>query len=214
MQYTTEVLDRTSGDLKLVSLGDWITVTEYGERKGVGPRQVRAVLAHIGLLREETEAPISGKAKVVRRRLTHEAVEQGLGKRIYPAKKGSYPFDVLSPAGQAWVDARWNDGVATISSAVASNPLADEAKACLEKFRAMRRSELTSQMVVCFLLDHFPDLLQVDISRITGVSERMVSRYVAIRVDQIRKWTAFKSKVLPNRPKTAFKPELIDPHPE
>lgn len=195
MQYTAEVLDRASGDLKLVSLGEWITVTEYGERKGVGRRQVRAVLTQIGLLREETEVPISGKSKVTRRRLTREAVEQGLGKRIYPTKKASYPFDVLSPKGQAWIDARWDEGVATISLAVASNLLAEEAKACLEKFR-VTRSEVTSQMEVCFLLDHFPDLHQVDISRVTGVSERMVSRYVTIRADQIRKWTTFKSKSL------------------
>ncbi|ESX29462.1 MULTISPECIES: hypothetical protein [unclassified Mesorhizobium] len=214
MQYTAEVLDRASGDLKLVSLGDWITVTEYGERKGVGRRKVRAVLTQVGLLREETEAPISGKSRVTRRRLTREAVEQGLGKRIYPAKEGNYPFDVLSPEGQAWIDARWDEGVAAISSAIASSPLAEEAKACWEKFRAIRRSELTSQMEVCFLLDHFPDLPQVDISRITGVSERMVSRYVTIRADQIRKWTAFKNNSLPDHLKVTSKPELIDPRPE
>jgi hypothetical protein len=36
MQYTAEVLDHATGDLKEVSLGDWITVTELGEQYGVG----------------------------------------------------------------------------------------------------------------------------------------------------------------------------------
>lgn len=214
MEYIAEVLDRTTGDLKLVSLGDWITVTEYGERKGVGPRQVRAILTHIGLLQEEIEASTSGTARVVRRRLTQEAVDKGLGKRIFPTKKASYPFDVLSPEGQAWVDARWDGAIRIISSAVASSPIAKEARACLEIFRARRRSELTSQMEVCFLLDHFPDLSQVDIVRVTGVSAGLVSRYATIRTDQIRKWKSIKHKRLSDNVRLPSRPELIDPSSE
>jgi hypothetical protein len=66
-------------------------------------------------------------------------------------------------------------------------------------------------MEVCFLLDHFPDLVQVDIARITGVSEALVSRYATIRADQVRKWKAIKRKQLPDHPKVSFRPELVDP---
>lgn len=211
MEYTAEVLDRTTGDLKFVSLGDWITVSEYGERKGVGPRQVRAVLTQLGLLREEIETSASGTLKVARRRLTREAVDNGLGKRIYPTKTGSYPFDVLSPAGQTWLDARWDGAVAAVTSEIASSPETKKAQDCLERFRAGRRSEPTSQMEVCFLLDHFPDLPQVDMVRITGVSAGLVSRYATIRADQIRKRKAIKHKRLPDLSKVPFRAELIDP---
>jgi len=47
MHYTAEVLDRATGDLKEVSLGEWITVTELGELYGVGRRKVRSILHHM-----------------------------------------------------------------------------------------------------------------------------------------------------------------------
>jgi ribosomal protein S25 len=53
MNYTAETLDRTTGELKEVSLDNWITVTELGERYGVGPKQVRTILHHMGLLQSE-----------------------------------------------------------------------------------------------------------------------------------------------------------------
>jgi ribosomal protein S25 len=53
MNYTAETLDRATGELKEVSLGNWITVTELGERYGVGPKQVRTILHHMGLLQSE-----------------------------------------------------------------------------------------------------------------------------------------------------------------
>lgn len=199
MEYTTEVLDRTTGDLKTVSLGNWVSVTEYGTYKGVGSRQVRAILSHLGLLQEQLEVSSTGNARVTRRRLTDEAIRAGLGKRIYPRKAGSYPFDILSPEGQSWADLRWDGAVKTMASEIASNPIVTTAKECLDRFKASRRSEMTPQMEVCFLSDHFPDLLQVDICRITGASPRMVSLHVNTRADQIRAWKAWKAKALPNQ---------------
>jgi hypothetical protein len=210
MEYTTEVLDRTTGDLKTVSLGNWVSVTEYGATKGVGSRQVRAILSHLGLLQEQLEVSKSGTSRVARRRLTDEAVKAGLGKRNYPKKAGTYPYDVLSPKGQEWIDQRWDDAVQTMASETASNPMVTTAKECLDKFKASRRLDMTPQMEVCFLSDHFPDLLQVDICRITGASPRMVSLHVNTRADQIRAWKARRNAPLTSTKRVTFNPDLID----
>ena len=126
MEYTTEILDRTTGDLKTTSLGNWVTVTEYGAAKGAGPRQTRAILSRLGLLQEELELSNAGRSRVARRRITHEAVRAGLGKRIYPTKPGSYPFDVLSPQGQEWVDQRWGEAVRSFKTEMSSSPMVDQ----------------------------------------------------------------------------------------
>ncbi|MBT1155692.1 hypothetical protein J1C56_08810 [Aminobacter anthyllidis] len=204
MEYTTEVLDRAAGDLMTASLGNYVTVTEYGATKGVGPRQTRAILSHLGLLHEELEASKSGRSRVARRRITLDAVKAGLGKRLYPGKPGSYPFDVLSPEGQAWVDQRWDEAAKSIKAKIVANPMSMQAKADLDRFKASRGSEVSTQMEVCFLCDHFPDLPQVDICRITGASPRMVSLYVNTRADQIRAWKAWRAKPLPMTNASAF----------
>ncbi|MER9776600.1 hypothetical protein [Mesorhizobium sp. M0220] len=210
MEYTTEILDRSTGDLKTVSLGNWVTVTYYGATKGVGPRQVRAILSHLGLLQEQLEVSKSGTSRVARRRLTDEAIKAGLGKRNYPKKAGTYPFDVLSPKGQEWIDQRWDDAVQTMAAETASSPMVNNAAECLDRFKASRRSDMTPQMEVCFLSDHFPDLLQVDLCRITGASPRMVSLHVNTRADQLRAWKARKAKPLPVTKHVTFNPDLID----
>ncbi|MCF6114137.1 hypothetical protein [Mesorhizobium muleiense] len=209
MEYTTEVLDRTTGDLKTISLGNWVSVTEYGVLKGVGSRQVRAILSHLGLLQEQLEVSKSGTSRVARRRLTDEAVKAGLGKRVYPKKAGTYPFDVLSPKGQEWIDQRWDDAVQTMAVETASSPMVKAAKECLDTFKASRRLEMTPQMEVCFLSDHFPDLLQVDMCRITGASPRMVSLHVNTRADQLRAWKAWRVAPLPATKQVTFNPDFI-----
>ncbi|MER9624057.1 hypothetical protein NKI98_21950 [Mesorhizobium sp. M0222] len=210
MEYTTELLDRTTGDLHTVSLGNWVSVTEYGASKSVGPRQVRAILSHLGLLQEQLEVSKSGHSRVARRRLTDEAVKAALGKRIYPRKAGSYPFDVLSPEGQSWIDLRWDHAVKAMAAEITSNPLVTTAKECLDRFKASRRSDMTPQMEVCFLSDHFPGLPQVDICRITGASPRMVSLHVNTRADQIRAWKAWRGKTLPVIKRVPFNPNFTD----
>ena len=90
MQYTSEVLDRTTGDLKIITLGNWITVTELGKQHGLGPRKIRSLLHHLGMLQSEKK----------RLRLTPKAVALGYGKRHDNPKKIKHPFDVISPLGQ------------------------------------------------------------------------------------------------------------------
>ncbi|MCO5961789.1 hypothetical protein [Sinorhizobium meliloti] len=182
MEYTTEVADHVTGEISEASLGEWMTITEYGQKRGVGPRKVRNVLSNLGILRDEIEdctprgAAFNERKTFTRRRLTPKAVRQGLGKRLFSINRR--PFDVLSPKGQEWIEQRWDDAVRTIDVETVSRPSMLAAKRALEAFTAGRRHGLSPEGKVLWLLHHFKDLQQVDISRITGASERMVSHYV------------------------------------
>lgn len=177
MEYVTETLDRATGDLEVVSMGNFVTVTEFCKKMGAGSRQGRAVLGRMGLLAEETNG------KTTRWRLTREAVTQGLGKRHDKPKIGKYPFDVLSPKGQAWAAKRWAQTEAQIKSSLIASPDNQRASIALSAFKAQRRGSMTEQMEVCWLLDHHPSLGVMDISRITGVPKQSVTRYAAMRSD-------------------------------
>lgn len=215
MEYTQEVADHSTGEIETVSLGNWITITEYGRAKDTGPRQVRDVLSHLGILHDEIEdmtpkdAPFTERKLVKRRRLTPKAIRQGLGKRLFSV--AGRPFDVLSPKGQEWIDGKWDDAALTIKTDIASSPTSVTAKAALEGFMSGRRRRLDPEGQCRWLLDHFRDLAQVEISRIIEASERMVSHYVQRRADQIRK--AGKRKVLPLGDRSGFRqvPDIIDP---
>lgn len=199
MEYTEEKLDQTTGDLVTVSLGDWVTVTEFGAARGLGQRQIREALVHLGIMAIEDETGVSGKTKVSRRRLTSEAVEDGLGKRLYPKKKGRYPFDVLSPKGQSWVDERLSQALRELHHRKAADPVVLEAEAALKAFKERRRrpDDITLQMEVVWLMDAFPSLTQVQIESITGASKQAVSKYATIRSDGRSFWLAYKAKELP-----------------
>ncbi len=100
MEYTEHVLDRRTGEFTEVSAGDWITVTELGDMKGVTARQVRTILREMEFLYVE-----GGRAHN-RHRLMPWVIQQGLGRHI-PAKppKVRYPFDVIGPQGRTWIEA-------------------------------------------------------------------------------------------------------------
>jgi hypothetical protein len=170
MEYVTEQLDRQTGDLVLHSLGDWITVTELGEKMGVGARRVRAVLHHMGILRPE------GPHR--RFRLCPEAVAMGYGKRHDRPKKGRYPFDVISPAGQAVIEAAWADTVADYEADIRGEKIVSEARDALDRFEAMRGQSLTTREAVSWLRYHCPMMSNRQISRALDVSEQLVGRLV------------------------------------
>lgn len=48
MLYSTDTLDRATGELVSTSLGEWLTITEVGRRHGSGPRRTRQILVHMG----------------------------------------------------------------------------------------------------------------------------------------------------------------------
>jgi hypothetical protein len=173
MNYTSETLDRSTGELVSESLGDWITVTELGARHGVGPRKVRSVLHHLGLLRREGS----------RYRLAPFAVIRGLGRRHDNPKRSRYPFDVISPEGQRLVADAWNQAITELVREVSENPERAAAAEALTSFQQHRSVAQSTQQATYWLRDHFPDLLYRDIAAILGVTEQLVGRYA----DQQRK---------------------------
>lgn len=198
MEYTREELDRKTGDLQTVSLGDWITVAELATSHGFGRRQATEVLMKLDVLQPETEG------RVTRHRLAAWFVEEGYGKRL-KRKRDKFPFDVLSPAGQDWINERWDDAVATIRRAKEDEPI-KLAAAALDRFKSDRLGEMTVQMQICWLADFFPELTQVMIALVVGVSQPLVSKFLGIRSSQRAK--AVKSKASP-LPEVVKMPVLV-----
>jgi hypothetical protein len=174
MLYTTEQLDRTTGDLIIVDLGNWITVTELGKQYGLGEKKIRSVLHNLGMLRSEGG----------RFRLTAKAVQLGLGKRHDKPKKHRYPFDVISPLGQKIIAENWDWVVADLDQEKQSKPLLREAIEALTRFKQGRRSEVTTQMGVCWLRDHFTDLTQDEIAGLVDAPQSLVNRYATTQAKQ------------------------------
>ena len=173
MEYVAEVLNRSTGDLEEVSLGEWITVTELGERYGVGRNRVREVLHHMGLLGPE--------GKHGRYRLTHDAVCRGLGKRIEAGKGRKYPFDVFSPEAQALIQMQWATALQELEAEKNSTPEMTEAYKSFAEFQASRNSELTTKLQVHWYLEHFPNLTQEKVGKLIGISQAMVSKHARSR---------------------------------
>jgi hypothetical protein len=174
MHYTTEELDRTTGDLRIVDLGNWVTVSELGKQHGLGARKIRSVLHHMGILRSEKG----------RLRLTPKAVRLGLGKRYDNPKRFKYPFDVISPLGQNIVAENWYWVAADLRQEKHSKPILREASEALENFKKGRPSEMTSQMGVCWLRDHYPRLTQDEIASLIDIPQSLVNRYAKLQERQ------------------------------
>jgi len=176
MQYVSRpTLDRATGDMVSQPLGEWITVTELGALYGAGPKRVRFVLHHIGLLQQEKG----------RFRLTPQAVKDGLGKRIEKGPRVKFPFDVLSPAGQAMVAGKWREACEELATLHDESRDISRASAALREFTERRKSQMETQMQVCWLLDHFPDLSQREIAEVVEVAQPLVARYTAKRREQL-----------------------------
>ena len=181
MLYSREVLDRSTGRLVNVSIGDWITVTELGQRYGVGSRKIRAILHHMGLLQAEKG----------RYRLPHWAVAKGLGTRHDRPKSGR-PFDVISPLGQKLIGEAWEVTVADYEASLRAEAGVEEAKSALEAFKARRLHSMTTQEEVCWLLDHVRDIPYERIAKVLEVDRALVSRYAQRRSDDRAYWTRCK----------------------
>ncbi|WP_404292414.1 hypothetical protein ACD578_08950 [Microvirga sp. RSM25] len=174
MLYTAEQLDRSTGDLRIVDLGNWITVTEFGQQYGLGPKKIRSALHHLGMLQVE------GK----RLRLTSKAVALGYGRRHDFPKKHRHPFDVISPLGQKVIAENWERLIADMAEEKAGKPILKEASAALESFKKGRLGEVTTQMQVCWLRDHFHILTQEEIAALIDTPRPLVNRYVKLQEKQ------------------------------
>lgn len=186
--YTEELFNRSTGELETISLGHWVTVTELGEMHGVGKNRVRTILREFDFL------AVEGGGRYQRHRITRWAVDRGYGKRIERSARVMHPFDVISPAGRAWIDERWSDVVTAIQERV--TPDLVMAKEALDRFKASRSRPLKIEEAVCWLIDHFDKLSQEQIGEVLDVSRQLVSRYLNTRSKQLRDGREGKLAVL------------------
>lgn len=170
MEYHQEVLNRATGRLETKSIGEWLTVTEFGARHGVGPKRTRAILYHMGVLAQEGR----------RHRLPRYLVEAGIGLRHDNPASG-YPFDVLSPKGQALISASWSETADDYDAECRRNVEVSAIRTALTSFRAKRLSPMDTRQEVYWMLDHFPDAMHQTIALAAEVSPALVSRFVAER---------------------------------
>lgn len=186
MHYSSEELDRSTGELITVSLGDWRTVTEVGRLHGAGPRRTRQVLVHMGFLAPEGS----------RYRLPLDHVAKGWGKRLKHGSTGR-PFDVISPLGQELIGRAWDDTLTDLEADEGGEPEVAEASAALETFVAGRPGGLDTEGRVRWLLDHFPALDTQQVADVVCVSRQLVERYAKRRAAQLDTLKATKVADLP-----------------
>lgn len=173
-----EFIHPDTGEVTEFDLGRSLTSKDYLASRGVTDRYGRDILHEMGLLHTENG----------RLRLKPEHVTAGLGLRLM--KKGSkYPFDALSPTGQAWVEQRWNDAQAAVDARKATvSPLAQEASQALAAYKAWRlgwdNQPMTVQMEVYWLLDHFPSLTAAEMASILSTTTASVKKWSATRSEQ------------------------------
>jgi predicted XRE-type DNA-binding protein len=91
----------------------------------------------------------------------------------------------LRHANVRWVQNTAYDWVvADLEQEKRLKPILREASEALARFKAGRRSEMTTQMEVCWLRDHFPDLTQDEIAGLIDVPQSLVSRYAKTQAKQ------------------------------
>lgn len=186
MEYIQEVFDRSTGTLTKISMGDWITISELGQLKELGARQIRAVLRQMNFL------IIGGTGKNTRHRVANWVMERGWAKRI--ERKGCYPFDVIGPAARTWIDDHWD---AAKLSVFDQSPSVTEAAASLQQFTSRRMSKTMSvQECVCWLCDFYPELTQGEKAQILSVSQPLINRFEGVREHHINRMKLLKSSLV------------------
>lgn len=193
MEYFDTRLDRKTGELVEVSLGDWIPLTELGERYGVSARKVRLVLKEMNFVY------IPGNHAKAAYRLSNWALEAGFGRRIERGKRIKYAFYVISPAGQQWVAERWAGALASVDGR-SSGPELDLPRKALDGFQTARNRRLKVEEGVSWLSVHYPSLSQENIAAILCVSQPIVSRYVNTRRKQLREARERRARPLDEAP--------------
>ena len=173
-----EILDRRTGELITVGLGNWITLTELGVVYGVSPRKVRTVL------REMDFVYVPGGGAKQAHRISKWALSCGFGRHHPRSKTVKHAFDVISPTGQDWIAERWADALERVD-ARSRSPAIDSAREGLLAFKvATGRDTMKVHEEVHWLADHFGGLTQSEIASILDVSQQLVSRYLNIRSKQ------------------------------
>jgi hypothetical protein len=119
-----------------------------------------------------------------------------LGKRIDRPKSG-YPFDVLSPLCQELIDQVWEETLADLERERDDEPQIAEAQTALAAFKASRQSPMGAQQEVCWMKDHYPDMLHKQIASVLDISPALVTRYAEQRRKRHDFYKHQRAKVLP-----------------
>jgi hypothetical protein len=197
MEYTKEILDRSSGELVTVSMGEWRTITEVAEVHGIGPRKFRTVLQRLDFVQLEH------KKNEWRYRLSPWVMERGWGRRL-KRNLGSHqtPFDVIGPDGQDWIADNVEAAIAEIEAEV--SPEMEAARLALERFRTTRneyrarfpdRENMSVDEMVGWLSDFFPRLSHQQIASVLSVSRQLVSRLLDRRSSLLKSAKAKRGSV-------------------
>lgn len=185
LHYTKEIFDRATGEIITLDQGQWMTLTEFTALMGVPMRLGRAILMEIGLVEIE-----GGRI-----RLKREFEQRGYGRRL-KTKRARFPFDALSPVGQKYARERWGAAAAKVMAERSAEADVVAARDALDCFSRMHKVDMTTQMSVCWLLDHFPNLSNRKIARVLDVTEAIVHKWVAKRNRQLATVSASKVATL------------------
>lgn len=177
MQYYRNVTDYETGEVRRISIGEHLTITETARELKVKRKVLTDILKKMGICNREFDE-VAGKPRI---RLHPEAEEKGLGIRIM-GEHG--PFDVLSPLCREIIEDELKAHLASISPKRWKPAFEELAR--YERFRADKNmAKLDPKMRVCWLVDHFEGIPAELIARGIGVASSLVYRYLDYRKQQL-----------------------------
>ncbi len=180
----SEVLNRETGELVMVSLGQWVTMRELSEIFETPRRRFTAILAEMEFVQLE------GGSTNSRYRVTPEVVRRGFAKRVTSSVTGM-PFDTVSPSGVRFICENWTAAETAISDK-AKGGIVGEARGALEDFMHTRRSDLNTVQQVHWLADHYPHITAAEVGRVLDVSQQYAGRCLKKRDSQRTDWETVK----------------------
>ena len=188
MKYTNEIIDRKTGEIISVSSGDWLTLAELAEFLSCGRRKMTVILKELNFLQLENDGRYN------RHRLAEWVTTKGWGRRLH-CKGSQYPFDVVSPDAVLWLVDRWEQAVQDYHDKTYTAEI-DAARESLQRFQSDRgRSDMTVQMMVCWLTDTLPELTQEKIAGVLDVTQQVVSKFLKTRSKQLSELREMKANM-------------------
>ncbi|TPP09789.1 hypothetical protein [Rhizobium glycinendophyticum] len=185
MQYTSEILDRKTGEMVSIDQGHWITMEELSEVFKIGRRQLATVLHQMNFLQ------IEGSGRNARNRIRDWVIAKGYGKRN-KRKSDDMPFDVVSAEGVRWIAERWEAAKKAVEEKT-SGP-AKEAREALREFQKCRSGPMCGKQEIHWVADHFPHLTHDQMAQALSLSRQLVTRFMRIRSEQIANAKALRER--------------------
>lgn len=176
MHYFRKVTDLETGEVRRISIGEHLTVTEAAQRFGVARSSLVKVLLRLNIFQKEFDT-VAGEHRY---RLRPEAQTKGMGYRIM-GKHG--PFDVLAPTTLDWIE----EDLKALLSASTADTKTIAALQALDTFDQGRTHKLDLEGKVRWVVDHFPEVSPSQVAKGLGVSEQIIHRYLTRRREQLER---------------------------